>query len=58
MLPVQHGRTKVSFDSNEAIDKELDYLWEEKIIIEQIEPKPWVSLAMYPMKPNGESGCA
>ena len=27
----------------EAIDRELDYLIEEEIITEQVEPTPWVS---------------
>ena len=40
--------------SKEAIDRELDYLIEEEIITEQVEPTPWVSSVKFPMKPNGE----
>ena len=36
------------------IDKELDYLIEEEIITEQVEPTPWVSSVTFPRKPNGE----
>ena len=39
---------------NLAIDRELDYLIEEEIIMEQVEPTPWVSSLTFPMKPNGE----
>ena len=41
--PVTHARRKVPIESKEAIDKELDYLIEEEIITEQVEPTPWVS---------------
>ena len=54
--PVQHVRRKVLIESKEAIDKELVYLMEEKIITKQkIEPTPCVcvSSAMYPRKLNG-----
>ena len=52
--PVTHARRKVPIESKEAIDKELDYLIEEKIITEQVEPTPWVSSVTFPRKPNGE----
>ena len=52
--PVTHARRKVPIESKEAIDKELDYLIEEEIITEQIEPTPWVSSVTFPMKPNRE----
>ena len=52
--PVTHARRKVPIKSKEAIDKELDYLIEEEIITEQIEPTPWVLSVTFPMKPNGE----
>ena len=52
--PATHARRKVSIESKEAIDKELDYLIEEEIITEQVEPTPWVSSVTFPMKPNGE----
>ena len=43
-----------AIESKEAIDKELDYLIEEEIITEQVEPTPWVSSVTFPRKPNGE----
>ena len=52
--PVTHARRKVPIESKEAIDKELDYLIEEEIIMEQVEPTPWVSSVTFPRKPNGE----
>ena len=52
--PVTHARRKVPIKSKEAIDKELDYLIEEEIITEQVEPTPWVSSVTFPRKPNGE----
>ena len=52
--PVTHARRKVPIESKEAIDKELDYLIEEEIITEQVEPAPWVSSVTFPRKPNGD----
>ena len=52
--PATHARRKVQIESKEAIDKELDYLIEEEIITEQVEPTPWVSSVTLPRKPNGE----
>ena len=52
--PATHARGKVPIESKEAIDKELDYLIEEEIITEQVEPTPWVSSVTFPRKPNGE----
>ena len=52
--PATHARRKVPIKSKEAIDKELDYLIEEEIIMEQVEPTPWVSSVTFPRKPNGE----
>ena len=52
--PATHARRKVPIESKEAIDRELDYLIEEEIIMEQVEPTPWVSSVTFPMKPNGE----
>ena len=52
--PATHARRKVPIKSKEAINRELDYLIEEEIITEQVEPTPWVSSVMFPMKPNGE----
>ena len=49
-----NARRKVPIKSKEAIDKELDYLIEEEIITEQVEPTPWVSSVTFPRKPNGE----
>ena len=52
--PATHTRRKVPIESKEAIDKELDYLIEEEIITEQVEPTPWVSSVTFPRKPNRE----
>ena len=52
--PATHARRKVPIESKEAIDRELDYLIEEEIITEQVEPTPWVSSVMFPRKPNGD----
>ena len=49
-----HARRKVPIESKEAIDKELDYLIEEEIIMEQVQPTPWVSSVTFLRKPNGE----
>ena len=52
--PATHARRKVPIESKEAIDRELDYLIEEEIIMEQVEPTPWVSSVTFPRKPNGD----
>ena len=52
--PVTHARRKVPIESKEEIDKELDFLIEEEIITEQVEPTPWVSSVTFPRKPNGD----
>ena len=52
--PAMHARRKVPIKSKEAIDKELDYLIEEEIIREQVEPTLWVSSVTFPRKPDGE----
>ena len=52
--PATHARRKVPIESKEAIDNELDYLIEEEIITEQVEPTLWVSSVTFPRKPNGE----
>ena len=52
--PATHARRKVPIESKEAIDKELDYLIEEEIIMEQVEPTPWVSSVTFLGKPNRE----
>ena len=52
--PATHARRKVPIKSKEAIDKELDYLIEEEIITEQVEPTPWVSSVTFLRKPNRE----
>ena len=49
-----HARRKVPIESKETIDKELDYLIEEEIIKEQVEPTPWVSSVTFPRHSNGE----
>ena len=52
--PETQARRKVPMESKEAIDRELDYLIEEEIITEQVEPTPWVSSVTFPRKPNGD----
>ena len=52
--PATHARRKVPIESKEAKDKELDYLIEEEIITEQVEPTPCVSSVTFPRKPNRE----
>ena len=52
--PAMHARRKVPIESKETIDRELDYLIEEEIITEQVEPTPWISSVTFPMKPKGE----
>ena len=52
--PATHAGKKVPIESKEAIDRELDYLIEEEIITEQVEPTLWVSSVMFLRKPNGE----
>ena len=52
--PATHARRKVPIESKEAIDRELDYLIEEEIIMEQVEPTPWVSSVTFPRKPDGD----
>ena len=52
--PVTQARRKVPIESKKAIDKELDYLIEEEIITEQVEPTPWVSSVTFLRKPNEE----
>ena len=49
VLPVQHGRCKVSIEYKDEIEKELG-----EIIAKQTEPTPWVSLLTYPKKANGK----
>ena len=46
--PATHARRKVPIESKEAIDRELDYLIEEEIITEQVEPTPWVFFSDIP----------
>ena len=53
--PQQHFRRKVPIESKEAIEKEIDYMLEEGIMVEQIEPTPWVSSATFPKKANGDT---
>ena len=48
--PIQHSRRKVPIESKEAIEKEIDFMLEEGIVVEQIEPTPWVSSATFPKK--------
>ena len=52
--PATHAKRKLPIESKEAIGKELDYLIEEEIITEQVEPTPWVSSVTFLRKPKGE----
>ena len=50
-----HARRKVPIKSKEVIDKELDYLIEEEIIItDQVEPTPWICSVTFLIKSNRE----
>ena len=49
--PKQHSRRKVPIESKEAIEKEIDYMLEEGIVVEQIKPTPWVSSATFQRRP-------
>ena len=50
--PVQHGRCKVPIEYKAEIEKELNDMVCQGIIVKQTEPTPWVSSLMYPKKPN------
>ena len=52
--PVQQGGCKVPIEYNAEIEKELNKMVWQGIIMKQTEPTPWVSLLMYPKKPNGK----
>ena len=52
--PAQHARYKVPIESKKAINRELDFLIEEEIIMEQVKPTPWVSSVTFHRKPNRE----
>ena len=54
MSPLHHVRRNVPVNSKKDIDKGLDYLQEEDIILHQIEPTTYVSLATYPKKLNSK----
>ena len=51
---VQHRRWKVPIEYKEGIEKELAEMVQQKIIIKQTEPTPWVSSLTYPKKANGK----
>ena len=53
MSPVQHARRKVPIESKAAIKEAIDYMVKIDILEPQIEPTPWVSSVMYPVKPTG-----
>ena len=52
--PVQHGRRKVPIKHKAEIEKELNDMVHQGIIVKQTEPTPWVSSLTYPKKPNGK----
>ena len=49
-----HVRRKVPVESKAAIEEAIDYMVEEGISEQQIEPTPWVSAVTYPVKPLGK----
>ena len=52
--PVQHGRHKVPIEYKAEIEKELNNMVQQGIIVKQTEPTPWVSSLMYLKKPNSK----
>ena len=54
ILQVQHGRRKVPIEHKVEIEKELNEMVCQGIIVKQMEPTSWVSLLMYPKKPNSK----
>ena len=52
--PVQHSRWKVPIEHKAEIEKELNEMVCQGIIVKQTEPTPWVSLLTYPKKPNSK----
>ena len=52
--PVAQARRKVSIESREAIEDQIELMIKQDILEEQIEPTPWVNSATYPQKPTGE----
>ena len=52
--PVKHGRRKVPIKYKAEIEKELNDMVQQGIIVKQTEPTPWVSSLMYPKKPDGK----
>ena len=52
--PVQHARRKVPIESKATIKEAIDYMVKQDILEPQIEPTPWVSSVIYPVKPTGE----
>ena len=52
--PVQHPRRKTPIEYQEKIEKELNKLEQQEVIIKVTEPTAWVNSMTYPMKPDGE----
>ena len=52
--PVQNGRYQVLIEHKAEIEKELNEMVPQGIIVKQTEPIPWVSSLTYPKKPNGK----
>ena len=52
--PVQHGRCKVHIEYKAEIEKELNDMVCQGIIVKQTELTPWVSSLTYPKKPNNK----
>ena len=52
--PVQHRRCKVPIEYKAEIEKELNDLVHQGIIVKQTKLTPWVSSLTHPKKPNGK----
>ena len=53
--PVQQARRKVPIECSKAIEKLLQDMVNQAIIVTVTEPTEWVSSLTYPQKPNGSS---
>ena len=54
VLPSQHAMCKIPVEYQEKIEKELDRMEEQGIIIKVTEPTEWVNSTTYPVKANGD----
>ena len=51
---MQHPRRKTPIEYQEKIEKELNKLEQQEVIVKVTEPTAWVNSMTYPMKPDGE----